>query len=223
MPTRRINVFARVDGTVLHDVLHNTPSASTERSGAKPRQVSAHTIWPIVHNFIALSRELDRTASLRRLVFRDPQQYAPPVSNFRPAVRPNRKHSPPIVIHCLLRAPFVVTVTETLPNYTLFDQHDQHAASSSSSTEFTLSDFCDTIMHFVHKEYNAFSAANRAEGQDDAHVNADTQSNGNGSINEGDNNNNNSHGDETVQTLKQVIEQSKLTEMIHNTMLLVEL
>lgn len=79
-------------------------------------------------------------------------------------------------------------------------------------------------MHFVHKEYDAFSAANRAEAHADAQLNAEIQSNATGSVNDSNNNNDsNSHADQAVQTLRQVIEQSKLTEMIHNTMQLVQL
>lgn len=200
MFTPYIYIFARSDGTCLHHQVCRPPSSSSSSSSSSsatqnsqtspPHNITSHKIWPIIQNFIGLSRDIDG-GTLRRLVFRSPADYAPTVKKFNSVNQQTPNPTPPIVMHVFHDARFVVTVIQYLLNYSIF----QHSAQSSSA--FTIADFCASIHNFLTNEYSTYITHSGA--------------------------NSDQHNEQNVLTLKKLIQQSKLSQMITNTMNLVQL
>eukprot|EP00178_Gracilaria_changii_P004784 TRINITY_DN177_c0_g1_i4.p1 TRINITY_DN177_c0_g1~~TRINITY_DN177_c0_g1_i4.p1 ORF type:complete len:255 (+),score=48.33 TRINITY_DN177_c0_g1_i4:58-765(+) len=225
MAPRRVNVFARSDGSCLHDVVWRPESERRRPPAAQHHQstqITADKIWPIIHNFMSLSREVDG-GPLRRLVFRNPQHYAPTVRKFDPVVTQPEKHIAPVVIHVLSDTHFVVTVTEQLPDYSLFDQ-------SPYSSAFTLAEFCENIMHLLRSEHAAFVAAQASTTQrvsEDASVSPDAQPSEpsqDSAVHSADSQQAGAKQKyEDADTLRTIVQQSEIAQMIDNIMNLVQL
>ncbi|CAN8069164.1 unnamed protein product [Agarophyton chilense] len=231
MSPRRVNVFARADGTCLHDVVWQQPSQQPQPPEA--HKITADNIWPIIHNFISLARDVDG-GPLRRLVFRNPSQYAPTVANFDPIVKHAEHRRAPVVVHVHSDSRFVITVTECVQHYSLF----HHSPYSSA---FTLSEFCSTLLHWLGEQHAAFVGARmtgvaQVQHGDDGSVSTDAlecvecdehelsdnwQQSGGHSADE--QTAAPQHSPDDVKTLRAMIEQSRIAEMIDNTMKLVQM
>lgn len=152
--SRRINVFYRVDGqTILdrnwdEDGVHPTETSDTPH-------IPSETLWPLIQVFIQFAREV-QGGSVKRLVFRNPQEYAPTVKRFQPAPK-QKKDNRPVVVYVAHDELFVVAVVEMLS-----EEHGKlglENEKSEQSAPLTISEFCESVLEFLSKEQESFLGA----------------------------------------------------------------
>lgn len=157
--SRHVHVFHRSDGKCIHDKNWDTDTpTSTAQTIDTPETTSIPqaTLWPLIQVFIQFAREV-QGGSVKRLVFRDPEEYAPNVRSFRSA--PHLQHTddkPPIVIHVAHDDLFVVAVTERLT--TTSRTVDFANEDEENAPVLTIAEFCESCLDFLKKEQTAFLA-----------------------------------------------------------------
>ena len=152
---RHVNVFQKPDGKCVHDKSWDDGSSSKHAAHQlKTTPIAPLTLFPLIQVFVQFSREV-QGGSVRRLVFRNPDEYAPVVKSFRPT--PHRNVSddkPPLVIHIADNDSFIVTVTETIPTSSRFTNFLN--VECERAPAMTIIEFCESCLDFLSKEQAAY-------------------------------------------------------------------
>jgi len=119
-------------------------------------RISASDLWPLLQVFVQFAREV-QGGSVRRLVFRNPKEYAPTVKRFQSM--PHRDENvgkPPFVIHVAYDDFFVVTVSETMRDTCTKSVQEDEAEENLS--ESTIAGFCEYVLNYLAREQAEFLA-----------------------------------------------------------------
>lgn len=156
--SRRINVFYRSDGKCVHDKTWDEDGVS--HSGELAGWISAAVLWSMIQVFIQFAREV-QGGSVKRLVFRNPEAYAPAVKHFQPAPRQKRSSKNPVEVYIAHDELFAVTVTEIVrkEDSTL----GLEAEESTQAPALTIAEFCEAVLDFLNKEHASFLSTLRRE------------------------------------------------------------
>lgn len=222
---RRVNVFHK-DGTCIHDKPWHQQGGSHLVDNMESHNISPAVLWPLIKVFVQFSREV-QGGSVKRLVFKSPDDYAPAVKCFQsaPQQKPPSKH--PIVVHVAHDELFVVSILEI---------HDKHTATTFHNTEerttpLTITEFCETVLEFLNRQQAEFLATlddtetgAPATHPDALEANLHTSSTSSSPLSEATRSNTSAlhHADERPPTSSPkkptvVIDQTKLTEFTSKT------
>lgn len=164
MPSnRRINIFHRSDGKCIHDKGWDEDGVHPSEDSDK-EHISSETLWPLIQVFIQFAREV-QGGSVKRLVFRNPAQYAPTVRRFQPAPKP-KEDKKPVVVHVAHDELFVVAIAELLSVES--GKLGLEGEKSEPGTSLTISEFCESVLEFLNKEQESFVATQSREDADPA-------------------------------------------------------
>lgn len=158
-PPRHLYLFYRADGKcILHKPYLEDPTPP-QSPPPSPPLLSPSSLWPLLQVFIQFARELQR-GNVKRLVFRHPHLYTPPLHRFQPM--PHSAHKPhsdlPIVVHIAHDDLFVIAVIEQVPASQSLDLLTMAPADLDQSPVFTIGDFCGSLLDFLNKEQTSFLA-----------------------------------------------------------------
>lgn len=152
--SRRINVFYRSDGTCIYDKNWDDEASNHSTNAKESVSISGSELWPLVQVFVQFAREV-QGGPVRRLVFRNPHEYAPTVQRFEASPQySDATGKRPFVVHVAHDELFAVTVCETLRNEPGLDgmEDEENAAG------VPVAEFCELILDHLVKEQTAFLA-----------------------------------------------------------------
>lgn len=153
---RHVNVFYRSDGRCVHEKPWDDEHATHSSDPVDSPSIPSSTLWPLIQVFIQFAREV-QGGSVKRLVFRNPEEYAPSVQRFRSAPQQrNTEDKHPVVVHVAHDDLFVVAVTEILPADPR--NADFAAEGPEGAPVLTIAEFCESCLDFLSQEQTAFLA-----------------------------------------------------------------
>lgn len=183
---RHVNVFQKPGGKCVHDRSWDDDQSSKEVGPlVRKTPIAPPVLFPLIHLFVQFSREV-QGGSVKRLVFRNPAEYAPTVKTFRPTLQQSASDDkPPLVIYIAHNESFIVTVTETVPVNS--PAADIAGVETETPPALTITEFCDSCLDFLSKEQAAYRSTVRNDSADDTISRNALSSNGESSLHDSQN------------------------------------
>lgn len=151
---RGVYVFYRSDGKCIHHGPWDVPHSSQPLQNIA--SVPPSTLFPLIQVFIQFSREVQGN-SVKRLVFRTTSDLMPPPQRFHSRPQRSGSSKQPFIIHVAHDDIFVVALTDS----TVANSYATKISMNPSEelSEFTVNDFCESVLDFLNKEQSSFLAS----------------------------------------------------------------
>lgn len=157
--SRHLYLFYRSNGKcILHKPYLEDPPSPHSSTPPSPL-LTPSSLWPLLQVFMQFARELQR-GNVKRLVFRHPELYTPPLHRFQPMPHPTHKPHPnlPVVVYVAHDNLFVVAITEQLSASQSLDLLTMAPDDPDQSPVFNIADFCGSLLDFLNQEQTSFLA-----------------------------------------------------------------
>lgn len=153
--TTQVNVFYKSDGKCIHgENIDKYIKEEAENVQEIEGSIGPDTLIRLVKVFVQFSREV-QGGNVKRLLFRNPQDYAPKAYRFQPTPRSyNKPEKRPIIVHVAHDDIFVVTVTEIiledLKSYQIL------MVNENQGSILSLCEFCESLLDWLRREQKFF-------------------------------------------------------------------